>query len=80
MQTRLAVGAESKPSLLVAKGCFEPMGGAERDLIRVIPALCERFIVTVATLRPSEELERICSDLSIDLLQPEEPWIVPWEY
>ena len=77
MQTRLAVGAESKPSLLVAKGCFEPMGGAERDLIRVIPALCERFIVTVATLRPSEELERICSDLSIDLLQPEEPWIVP---
>ena len=77
MQTRLAVGAESKPSLLVAKGCFEPMGGAERDLIRVIPALCERFIVTVATLRPSDELEEICSDLSIDLLQPEKPWIVP---
>ncbi len=77
MQTRLAVGTESKPSLLVAKGCFEPMGGAERDLIRVIPALCERFIVSVATLRPSEELVNICSDLSIDLLHPEDPWIVP---
>ena len=77
MQTRLAIGAGSRPSLLVAKGCFEPMGGAERDLIRVIPALCERFIVSVATLRPSDELEEVCSDFSIDLLQPEKPWVVP---
>tara|TARA_B100001113_G_scaffold240074_1_gene197417 strand:+ start:18856 stop:20055 length:1200 start_codon:yes stop_codon:yes gene_type:complete len=53
------------------------MGGAERDLIRVIPALCQRFTVTIATLRPSEELEKLCSDLSIDLLQPNESWTVP---
>ena len=36
--------------LLVAKGSFEALGGAERDLIRNLPAIAEIFEVTVATL------------------------------
>jgi hypothetical protein len=54
MQTRLKVGSESKLKILVAKGCFEPVGGAERDIMRAIPSLMERFEVSVATLRPSK--------------------------
>ena len=38
--------------LLVAKGSFEALGGAERDLIRNLPALAKKFAVTVATLGP----------------------------
>ena len=39
-----------KPRLLVAKGTFEAMRGAERDLIRNLPALAKFFDVTMATL------------------------------
>ena len=77
MQTRLKVGSESKPKILVAKGCFEPMGGAERDIMRVIPSLMDRFQVSVATLRSSKELEKLCSNLGLELLIPDQPWIVP---
>lgn len=77
MQTRLKVGSESKLKILVAKGCFEPVGGAERDIMRAIPSLMERFEVSVATLRPSKELEKLCSNLGLKLLIPDEPWIVP---
>jgi glycosyltransferase involved in cell wall biosynthesis len=77
MQARLKVGSDSKPRLLVAKGCFDPMGGAERDIIRVIPSLMERFEVSVATLRPSKEVQSLCSDLGLRLLSPVEPWALP---
>ena len=77
MQARLKVGSDSKPRLLVAKGCFDPMGGAERDIIRVIPSLMERFEVSVATLRPSKEVQSLCSDLGLRLLSPAEPWALP---
>jgi len=67
---------ERKP-LLVAKGTFGAMGGAERDLIRVIPDLNRFFDVTVATIQPSNELEEVCSDEGILLIHPENSWEVP---
>ena len=63
--------------LLVAKGSFEALGGAERDLIRNLPAIAEIFEVTVATLSPVPELETVCSQLGISLLHPEKAWEVP---
>ena len=39
--------------LLVAKGSFEALGGAERDLIRNLPALAKEFEVTVCLLYTS---------------------------
>ena len=44
------------PHLLVAKGSFATMGGAERDLLRNLPALEKIFSVKVATLHPVPEL------------------------
>ena len=64
----------SRPRLLVAKGSFESMGGAERDLIRVLPAINRLFEVTMATIQPSEELEEACSESGIDLISPESKW------
>ena len=64
----------SRPRLLVAKGSFESMGGGERDLIRVLPALNRLFEVTMATIQPSQELELACSESGIELISPESKW------
>ncbi len=64
----------SRPSLIVAKGAFESMGGGERDLIRVLPALNRLFDVTMATIQPSQELEEACSKNGIGLIRPESKW------
>ncbi len=64
----------SRPRLLVAKGSFESMGGAERDLIRVLPAINRLFEVTMATIQPSQGLEQACSDSGIELISPESKW------
>ena len=63
-----------KRSLLVAKGTFEAMRGAERDLIRNLPALARHFEVTMATLQSSRELKECCQENSITLLKPAIPW------
>ena len=63
-----------KPSLLVAKGMFGAMRGAERYLIRNLPALTKYFDVTIATLESSKELKQCCNENAIKLLKPEIPW------
>ena len=65
---------DDRPRLLVAKGAFEAMGGAERDLIRVLPEINGLFAVTMATIQPSTELEKACSDNGIPLICPESKW------
>ena len=64
----------TRPRLLVAKGSFESMGGAERDLVRVLPAMNRLFEVTMATIQPSQELELACSESGIELISPESKW------
>ena len=64
------MGASSRESLLVAKGVLGPMGGAERDLIRILPSLHELFSVTMATIQPSPELVEVCSSNGIALITP----------
>ena len=44
------MSVSDRPRLLVAKGAFEAMGGAERDLIRVLPAINRLFDVTMASI------------------------------
>ena len=63
-----------RPSLMVAKGAFGAMGGAEMDLIRVLPALNRIFDVTMATIQPSDELVMTCSENGIRLIRPESNW------
>ena len=65
---------KSRPRLLVAKGSFGSMGGGERDLIRVLPAINRLFEVTMATIQPSNELEEACSESGIELIRPESKW------
>ena len=68
------MSVSDRPRLLVAKGAFEAMGGAERDLIRVLPAINRLFDVKMASIQPSPELERTCAENGILLLSPENKW------
>ncbi len=68
---------DKKSKLLVAKGSFKAMGGAERDLIRTLPALNQLFEVKVATIHISPELTNVCQNEGIELLHPEKKWNLP---
>ena len=63
-----------KRKLLVAKGTFAAMRGAERDLIRNLPALARIFDLTMATLQPSHELKDCARKSGIRLLSVDPAW------
>ena len=69
--------SDSKPTLLVAKGNINRMGGAERDLIRCLPHLQQWYNVSVATLNPSTKLSNICQENNIKMFSPPTPWNPP---
>ena len=69
--------SDTKPSLLVAKGNINRMGGAERDLIRCLPHLQQWYDVSVATLNPSTKLSNLCQENNIKIFSPPTPWNPP---
>ena len=69
--------SDTKPSLLVAKGNINRMGGAERDLIRCLPHLQQWYDVSVATLNPSTKLSNLCQEKNIKIFSPPTPWNPP---
>ena len=70
-------GMDAKPQLLVVKGSFSSMGGAERDILRNLPYLAKLFSIKVATLDTVSELEMLCKKLRIPLMKPKENWKIP---
>ena len=65
--------------LLVAKGSFSTMGGAERDIIRNLPALSKKLEVSVATLDSAQQLDSVCEEYGIKLMKPDIYWKPPRE-
>ena len=74
---RMSTESAEMPPLLVAKGSFQVMGGAERDLMRVLPSLNRIFSVQMATIHPSQELRSLCKRENIPLICPTLPWENP---
>ena len=70
-------GMDAKPRLLVVKGSFSAMGGAERDILRNLPYLKKLFSIRVATLDAVSELELLCQELKSPLLKPDKSWEIP---
>ena len=69
----------ARARLLVAKGSFSAMGGAERDIIRNLPALSKKFEVSVATLDSAKQLDSVCEEYGIKLMKPDIYWKPPRE-
>ena len=63
MSSYAGQGMDAKPRLLVVKGSFSVMGGAERDILRNLPFLKQLFTIQVATLDVVSELELLCQEL-----------------
>ena len=68
---------QHKPTLLVAKGDMSRLGGAERDLLRVLPSLTNYYQVKLATLRTCDEMLEICKQNSVEVFTPNTPWQIP---
>ena len=51
---------DAKPQLLIVKGSFSAMGGAERDILRNIPSIAKLFSIKLATLDSVTEFELLC--------------------
>ena len=67
-----------RPRLIVAKGTFLPLGGAERDLLNNLNALDEKFNVTLLTLHPPTPVEMAEAGVThIPILSPDLPWKQP---
>lgn len=75
----MSTESSEMPRLLVAKGSFQVMGGAERDLLRVLPSLNRIFSVQMATIHPSQELRSLCKLENVPLICPTVPWENPTE-
>lgn len=73
-------GMDAKPQLLVVKGSFTAMGGAERDILRNLPSIAKLFSIKVATLNPVTELESVCQNLKIPLITPNKSWKIPRDH
>ena len=67
-----------RPHLVVAKGTFSTLGGAERDLLNNLNALNEIFDVTLLTLHPPTPAEMEEAGVGhIPTLCPDPPWDQP---
>tara|TARA_B110000003_G_C16603478_1_gene516583 strand:+ start:29 stop:1261 length:1233 start_codon:yes stop_codon:yes gene_type:complete len=77
MSSYAGQGMDDKPRLLVVKGSFSAMGGAERDILRNLPYLKKLFSIRVATLDAVSELELLCQELKSPLLKPDKSWEIP---
>ena len=67
-----------RPRLVVVKGTFSPLGGAERDLLNNLNALNEKFTVALLTLIPPspDDLSQAQVD-NIPIFSPKPPWNRP---
>ena len=72
---RERVGPE--PDYSLPRVASPAMGGAERDIIRNLPALSKKFEVSVATLDSALQLDSICEEYGIKLMKPDIYWKPP---
>lgn len=67
----------NKPRILVVRGSFGMLGGAERELIQLLRAVHQRWDVTLATLDISDDAEALLGDAKVTLLRPPQPLTWP---
>ena len=70
--------SEEKPlNVLVIRGSFASLGGAERELLTVLRAWGERWQVSVATLGLTEGAMELAQELEVNWICPQKPTELP---
>ena len=66
-------GEKSGLRVLIVRGSFASLGGAERELLQLIRATAQRWEVSLACLDFSEDAKALLDDASVRLLLPTNP-------
>ena len=69
-------GGVGKPRILVVRGSFGMLGGAERELIQLLRAVDQRWEVTLATLDFPKDAQDLLGNAAVTRLAPNQP--VEW--
>jgi len=68
--------SDGNPRLLVVKAAMTVNGGAERDLLRNLPCIAEKFEVRFACLNIQDSQQALIESMRIEVLCPDNQWIV----
>ncbi|HJL97177.1 MAG TPA: hypothetical protein QF401_03405, partial [Candidatus Poseidoniaceae archaeon] len=65
-------GGKSALRVLIVRGSFASLGGAERELLQLIRATTQRWDVSLASLDLTEDAKELLGDATVRLLLPKE--------
>ena len=69
--------ADSPLRVLIVRGSFNTLGGAERELLQLIRHASKRWQVSLATLQFPQQAQELLGDCEIDIFQPKQPFTWP---
>jgi glycosyltransferase involved in cell wall biosynthesis len=69
--------AETPLRVLIVRGSFSTLGGAERELLQLLRHVGNRWQVSLATLQFSKEAQKLLGDNEIDIIKPIQPFVWP---
>ncbi len=71
------MGGAERLKLLVVRGSFDSLGGAERELLTVMREWSKRWDITLATLQFPPSAQKLAEGLDIKIISPENEYIAP---
>lgn len=69
--------ATYRPRVLIVRGSFDALGGAERELLQLVRAVDRRWEVLLATLDLPSSARELLGDAQVDLCTPDQPVVWP---
>jgi glycosyltransferase involved in cell wall biosynthesis len=71
------MGGAERLKLLVIRGSFDSLGGAERELLTVLREWSKRWDITLATLQFPPSAQKLAEGLDIKIISPENGYVAP---
>jgi glycosyltransferase involved in cell wall biosynthesis len=71
------MGGAERLKLLVVRGSFDSLGGAERELLTVLREWSKRWDITLATLQFPPSAQKLAEGLDIEIISPENEYVAP---
>ena len=69
--------ADSPLRVLIVRGSFNTLGGAERELLQLIRHASKRWQVSLATLQFPQQAQELLGDCEIEIIQPKQTFVWP---
>jgi len=69
--------AETPLRVLIVRGSFSTLGGAERELLQLLRHVGKRWDVSLATLQFPKEAQELLGGNDIEVIKPKQPFVWP---